>query len=476
MNPNNFLTTFSLNSNTGYLATQTSIAPDINNFPPYIQKNFTLFNFTYLRSTILKYFADMTSEYNSYAVGKIIESENNLDLMMSNFEQLMTDAEWQDSAKIPSNGTLFNVTQNIGVDQIQRFRELFNELYAVSCSDPNVENYSKIFMSKAVRKFNNNYEEMGDGKRLKNLISFIASGVTANALVQTKTALAELESYTIQLFPGDIVQRRNLRSMKESVRTNSMINSVTEDRDEILKGGVIKGQALRKYVNSATIQIQQMTQPASSPGIIGSFVRTLLAPIISAFRKSGLRKTIVLGSVSLLAISSGAQPTKKCGSTGISNLNISVTENSGELYINFSGNLANTNIGGSFSISANSLWYPAFNAFYEGINLDNSIQLRIVQRIGTEIINPETIWASFSVFLYTYLSICVYCMLNPDNIFGIQIDQAGRENINFMIQEDFMNEMTVEFSTIYPLQPQEIKNILNYAAVGCWATLMWSTL
>ena len=473
MNYDYFVTNFGLNSNTGYLPSSINPSPSLDFFPDYIANNLTQFNTQYLIIQIYTYFTDMTSDYETYSISRITAAGEDTTLLIDTYTQLMLDAEWQESAKVPSNGSLFSISKNIGTEQVLRFLDLFNKLYTESSNDPCVDEYANAILSKAIFKLSQNHNSMGNGTRLKKVIALISSGIGPTALSKTKQALINLESYSIQLFPGSITQYPNLKTPSQKLRSQIMINSITEDRYNILQGGTLKNEKLQSYITSTTRQISTLQSPSVPQNWAYYFSSYIIGFFKRVFYRSGFRQTIVRGTASLIATTMSANPQNKMQSSGISNLNISVTQDQGELYVNFSGNLGYENIGGSFSISANSIRYITYSAIYHAQNLSNEYALRIVEKIGSEDINAETIYASYLVFLYSYLSIVVYCMLNPDNIFSISIDPVGRDNLNFALTRDFMNQMYQEFQDTYPSQPREIQNIMNYASPIGWSSLIF---
>jgi len=473
MNFNYFVTTFSLNSNAGFILTSENEYPSLTLFPDYIYDNLSQFSFDYLLDNIYTFFQDMEEDYKINSINTIEQSGSDLPLLMNNYTDIMVDAEWQESEKVPSNGTLFVVTQNIGVEQIIHFLNLFSDLYDKAVIDPNVEQYSSTMLSKAVFRLNQDRSEMGDGTRMRKLISVIASGIGNNCLSRTKTSLERLKAYTTQLFPGPIPDLPNLKTNLQKARSEFMISSITEDRYNVLQGGNLRNQRLSRYVTSTNIQVsnlQRNTQNKSTGGYYGSMLSSFFVRI---FRRSGLRKSIVQGTASLMGTVMSSNPNFKPYSTSASNLNISTSLQKYEVYVNFSGNFSDTSIGGSFSISANSMRYIMYRALYSSINLPNEASLRLVQKIGTEEINEQTLYTSFLCFLYSYLCIISYCLVDQNNIFGIYIDPAGKDNMNFCLTEYFMNEMVVEFSATVNNQPLEIRNILRYASPKEWIPLIY---
>lgn len=473
MDFNYFITTFSLNSNKGFILTSESEYPLLKYFPDYIYDNLSEYSTEYLLENIYTYFLDMAQAYETDSI-KIIESSGtDLPLIMSNYTDIMVDAEWKESEKIPSDGTLFVVTQNIGVEQVIHFLNLFSDLYDRAVADPNVEPYASAMLSKAVYRLSQDKSGMGDGTRMRKLISVISSGIGSNCLSRTKTSLQTLKNYTIQLFPGPIPELPNLKTALQSARSNFMISSITEDRYNILQGSNLKSERLSKYVTSTNVQVTNL-QKKNVKQTTGTYYGTMLSSFfVRIFRRSLLKRNIIQGSASIMGTVMSSNPDSKIYTTSASNLNISTSLQQNEVYVNFSGNLSSVSIGGSFSISANSMRYIMYRGLYSSINLNPQSALRLVQKIGTEEINDQTLFTSFLCFLYSYLCIICYCLVDENNIFGIYIDPAGKDNMNFCLTKTFMNEMVAEFSIAIKSQPLEVINILRYASPKDWIPLIY---
>lgn len=471
----NYSIIFSLNSASGLSVTKESeTLPNSDDFPPYIADNFNLYNLQYLMDTIYKYFIDMTPESKQDSIIQVNDAIPNINAIIEAFYEVMNNAEWVMSEKVPSDGALPAFESNIGPTEIVRLQVLFLELYSQAVNDPNVEMYSKNFLSKAIVKLNEPRLEMGKGNRLKKLFAFINSGIRSNALEATKIASIELEKYIIQLFPGSIEKFPDLRSRTANLKKRAMVRSVNEDRYNILNGGNLQGQKLRTYVNDTVVQINNMNIREQNVNPPSSFGKILALGLIKSFRESGLRKTVVQGTTGLIATTMSANPKLKSTYQAISELNIYSTETEGEIYVNFSGNLGDTPIGGSYSISANSIMFPSYNGYFNAINLNNNTKIRLAERIGSLDTSNPSIWRAYLVFLFSYLSIMVYCALNPDNIFGVDIDLAGRENLNFMIQPDFMNEIIIEFKEALKSQPPDIVRLVSYSMPFGWVDILFS--
>lgn len=468
--------------------------PSIENFPSFIifnllGKNVTENDYSLLYNSIISYFNGTEEEFKNQYIEEInsvfeqsySSNDDKLASIEDTFKNIMKNCKWENSKKIPSLHTVSeNAEQTIDSSTVEKFLELFVNLYSAACEDETVEKFSLAILSKAVTKLSEPHDVMGNGKRIKKLVQAISAGIPPYAKDITKEAQIELESYVLTVFPQQTLERVSFSRAKTSNLTKNsvMTNSILKDRTKIMTERNIDDPNLLRYLESSSKNIDNLSKikqkkPTSIPEVLG---RNTANSFFSLFKKSGLRDTVVQSASSLIIASMPKEQIKmktKEISHSISSLNIQSYSKDGEVYVNFSGNLIHEPISGSYSFSEDSVRFITLNAFYNSSGENSQMRQRIVKSIGLNVVSDENVWKAFLVFFFVYSSIVVHLMLNSDNILNVEI-ASNEDNILFMFEKDFMKEISESVKEgVMNLGSVEARSLLIFFAPKAWPTLMY---
>lgn len=397
------------------------------------------------------------------------------------FKEIMKNATWNKSKKVPSTNSLSKTSDiSIGEEQIKTLGNLFITLYKECVSDENVESYSKGLLSKAVRKLTETHSTMGDGTRLKNLIETIASGIPSYSKQSTLDALINLQSYSMNLFEF-VISNRNIGRSKAPIqaRDSVMIQSLKNDRNEIINTRNISDPRVQEYLQVSQTQLNKMNevQTKESKNQVQKFGRGIVKKFFNLSRESGLRTAVINGMATMLTANMESSKTRSKSSlktSSSSKFKVQTFTEDGEIFVNFSGNLLNTEINGSYSLSEDSISYISKNAYLNIINENDQQKRRISESIGFSDFSNDTLWCSFNTFFFMYTSLMVWFILNPDNMFGIEIEIPEDDNLIFLHSKEYIINMNeILKNATLSSGSSELKDILIYAAAKGWPLFMY---
>lgn len=467
--------------------------PDLSSFPPYIigeilkSENINERMITNLKTTIIDYLSKTDNSEDN--ITKILEDFNtsykDLPTKITNiedsFKEIMETAKWGKSKKVPSTNSLSKKSEySIGTEQIKTLGELFLSLYNECVNDENVESYTTAMLSKVIRKLTETHTTMGNGSRLKNLIETIASGIPSYSKQSTRDALINLQSYSMTLF-DIIISHKNVRKSKAPIQTREaiMIQSLKNDRNEMINGRNLSDSRVQQYLQISKNQLENMqkTQTKESTNQVERIGRGLAKNFFKIARESGLRSVVINGMVAMITANMDSNKTRTNSSLSNksqSNFKVQTFTEDNEIYVNFSGNLLNTDIKGSYSLSQDSIDYISKNAYVNTLNESNQQKQRITESSGFNDTSNESIWYSFNTFFFMYTSLMVWFILNPDNIFGIVIDIPEDDNLNFLYSRDFIDNISETLKNkIMTNGSVELKKILVYSYAKGWPLFMY---
>lgn len=491
----NFVTSFSISSN-GFVPisfTKKPEAPSIENYPVAIisrllaEPEISTEEYNSLYENIITYFNGMTAEDKERSTITMTNIFNQtfmndrlkLIAIEDEFKELMINCKFDKSKKVPSTNHISSQSETVvGRSEVEKFLELFNNLYAECVGDTNVEDYSNAALSKAILKLSEDHNAMGNGGRMKKLIELISSGIPPYCKTSTKYAQIELETYACSIFKFNIDSNSIGKGKVQNFMKNKVVRgSVTNDRIKIITERDLNNPEINRYLDSSAHQLEAMQEPVISKSYPESVGRNLAKRFFGIVRKSGLRETLIQSSVSLLTATMPAEKTKprKTQEMGLSsNINIQTNVENSEIFVNFNGNLLEENISGSYSISEDSIKYISLNAFYNSTEQNSQQQKRIVQSIGISDPTIENIWAAFITFLFTYISIMVHCMLNSDNILNISVVPETEDNLLFLLDRQYLEEINIELkNSAMNINSEELKTVLIFAAAKGWSKLIY---
>lgn len=328
----------------------------------------------------------------------------------------------------------------------------FLDLQKEVAEDYNVTNYVIIILNKIIVKMSSNFKAYPKEEKIRKVITLIKSGIPTSSFSGTRECMTTLEEEFLKIFPGNSIP---YEGSKEGNKTESEIlaltlSSLNDDREmftEVITklGNNATEEELDVYnefmANSSNTIVRLLdknrrTRNQDILSQIGSrlgdiFKRSKLSNLASQFTEEYFESQYRDDNITSYRIENNS----------LLNINISQREDD-DLFVSFSGNLEKNNLKGSFTINEYFLRFIAIEAFLNIRQTSGDTKTKICKTYGFSTNDDASVWKSLLVFIFTYLSLIVYCIVDKDNIFNVDMYDDDYPNLNFLFSKISLEQIS----------------------------------
>lgn len=163
----------------------------------------------------------------------------------------------------------------------------------------------------------------------------------------------------------------------------------------------------------------------------------------------------------------------------LSYLNVNTTVYNGEVTVNYNITINDEQSSGSFLLNVDALNFISYQMLTSTNKLDKAMRAKIAQEYGITVNSSDAkveLWNSYLVYIYSYLSLISFCMLNKSNSLNITIpDDLSSNMISFLRMKMIckISGVTVPMSTL--TSDNDVRNITKLASAGLWPYYFYSS-
>lgn len=457
-----------------------------------------------------KSLSTLTTQLKSSSTGSvaITKTINNLVASLSGSKSAATSV-----VSSPINASSSDI-----IDLVDSFRGALTELQNAVSSDPNVANHVSGLLTQIQNKLALGEHPNNGGSKLRGFVGLIKTGIPPTSKPETKMALINFETivdkifnvtHTVPTLKGSNVTKNNIKAMISNLQTQQASLSVSYQSK--INSGTMSQADTATYIdslskiNSQISSLQKQLTKSSSSSLtmsateitpvkkfvsglgerigksqFGSLSRRVIS-MAPRFSGSGLTAANVSSISAQLSSVVSANTTIQgpTATTSLSSILQVETELVGsDLTVRCTGTLNGISYGLSYTLKVESLTYISTEAFMNVVKISESAKRKMCNDSGivpkSTIVTSQEIWNAYLIFLFTYLSISVYCIVDQNNSLGIQLPETDHKNLMFLLRPDTLQSFSNVAIPVSGLRmSDDSKQILNLGTSRNWPFYMY---
>lgn len=430
----------------------------------------------------------------------------------------------------------FSPSSSDTVSSVSSLQSAISQLQSKVAVDPKVSSYVSGMLTQFQDQISQGEYPSDGGSKLKGSMGLLKFGIPPNSNNETKSALINLETIIDRIFPSGVqltmpqtattVTKRSGRfTRRTSIQTDSattsnlktMISNLQTQQASVsvsyqtkLTNGTATQTDTSSYIDTLSSlgnqisSLQKQLKNSSSSrtqtetpiqkfvtGLgeqlgktqLGTFSRRIvgLAPQFAGTSRLGQSQVSAISTQmnSVIAADTVIQtPTTVTSLTSSLQVGTTLSSSGSDLDVKCTGTLNGVSYGVSYSLKIESLSYISTEAYNNVTNISESGKQKICSDYGITpkslTVTNQEIWNAYLVFLFTYLSLSVYCIVDPSNSLGIQLPETDYKNLMFLLRPDILESFSNISIPVSSLKmSDDSKQITGLSTARNWTFYMY---